>query len=75
MLALADVKKRHMKKLARYKNNLRIDGDRVISYTTHVATIDRINDTLILLGRYSKTTTKHTNYVAVQLGLRQVMQV
>mgnify|MGYP001547377401 FL=1 len=64
-----------MKKLARYKNNLCIDGDRVISYTTHVATIDQINDTLILLGRYSKTTTKHTNYVAAQLGLRQVMQV
>ena len=64
-----------MEKLARYRNYLRIDGDRVISYTTHVATIDRINDTLTLLGRFSKTTTKHTNYVAVQLGLRQVMQV
>ena len=64
-----------MTKLKRYNANLRIDGDRVISYTTHVATVDRINDTLILLGRYSQTTTKHTNYVAAQLGLRQVMQV
>lgn len=64
-----------MKKFDRYKQNLCIVDDKVISYTTHVATVDRINDTLILLGRYSKTTTKHTNYVAAQLGLRQVMQV
>ena len=75
MSAHKDVKREHMKKLNRYKENLRIDEDRVISYATHVATVDRINDTLILLGRYSKTTTKHTNYVAAQLGLRQVMQV
>ncbi len=64
-----------MKKFDRYKQNLRIEDDKVISYNTHVATVDRINDTLILLGRYSKITTKHTNYVAAQLGLRQVMQV
>jgi hypothetical protein len=70
MLALADVKKRHMKKLARYKNNLRIDGDRVISYTTHVATID--GDKLRILGYWSKTTTKHCNYVAAELGLKKV---
>ena len=63
-----------MAKLARYKNNLHIDGDRVISYTTHVATIDRINDILILHGWYSKTTTKHTNYVAEQLGLQKITQ-
>ena len=64
-----------MKKFDRYKQNLCIVDDKVFSYTTHVATVDRNNDTLILLGRYSKTTTKHTNYVAEQLGLRQVMQV
>jgi hypothetical protein len=56
-----------MKKFDRYKQNLCIVDDKV--------TVDRNNDTLILLGRYSKTTTKHTNYVAGQLGLRQVMQV
>ncbi len=59
-----------MKKLARYKNNLRIDGDRVISYSTHVATID--GDTLRILGTWSRTTTKHVNYVAAQLGLKKV---
>ena len=64
-----------MEKFDRYKQNLSIVDDKVISYTTHVATVDRINNTLILHGRYSKTTTKHTNYVAKQLGLRQVMQV
>ena len=59
-----------MKKLARYKNSLRIDGDRVISYSTHVATID--GDTLRILGTWSRTTTKHVNYVAAQLGLKKV---
>ena len=60
-----------MKKLARYKNNLRIDGDRVISYTTHVATID--GPFLRVHGRWSKTTTKHCNYVATELKLKQIM--
>ena len=64
-----------MKKFDKYKQNLCIVDDKVISYTTHVATVDRNNNTLILLGRYSKTTTRHTNHVAAQLGLRQVMQV
>ena len=56
-----------MKNLARYKQNLRIDGNRVISYTTHVATIE--NHNLIQLGYWSQTTQKHINYVANQLGL------
>ncbi len=59
-----------MTKLNRYNANLRIDGDRVISYTTHVATID--GDTLHVLGCWSKTTTKHVNYVATELGLKKV---
>ena len=40
-----------MKILERYKQNLRIDGNRVISYTTHVATIE--NGNLIQLGWWS----------------------
>ena len=59
-----------MKKLNRYKENLHIDGDRVISYTTHVATIE--GDTLRVLGYWSRTTTKHVNYVATELGLKKV---
>jgi hypothetical protein len=59
-----------MTKLNRYKENLHIDGDRVISYTTHVATIE--GDTLRVLGYWSRTTTKHVNYVAAELGLKKV---
>ena len=59
-----------MTKLKRYKENLRIDGDRVISYSTHVATIN--GNTLRILGYWSKTTTKHVNYVAAELDLKKV---
>ena len=59
-----------MTKLNRYKKNLHIDGDRVISYTTHVATME--GDTLRVLGYWSRTTTKHVKYVAAQLGLKKV---
>jgi hypothetical protein len=59
-----------MTKLNRYKKNLHIDGDRVISYTTHVATME--GDTLRVLGYWSRTTTKHVNYVAADLGLKKV---
>ena len=70
MLGLKDVKKRHMTKLKRYQDNLRIDGDRVISYATHVATLE--GSPLRLLGYWSKTTTKHINFVATELGLKKV---
>jgi len=59
-----------MKNLARYKQNLRIDGNRVISYTTHVATIE--NGNLIQLGWWSQTTQKHINYVAQELSLNLI---
>ena len=59
-----------MKNLARYKQNLRIDGNRVISYTTHVATIE--NGNLIQLGYWSQTTQKHINYVAQELNLNLI---
>jgi hypothetical protein len=61
-----------MTKLKRYNANLRIDGDRVISYTTCVAIIDREASTLRVLGTWSQTTTKHVNYVAAELGLKKV---
>ena len=53
--------------LKKYNQNLRIDGDKVWSYTTHVATI--ANDKLFQLGYWSMTTQKHINYVANQLDL------
>ena len=59
-----------MSNLARYKTNLRIDGNRVISYTTHVATIE--NGNLVQLGWWSQTTQKHINYVASYFNLSLV---
>jgi len=56
--------------ILRYKQNLRIDGNRVISYTTHVATIE--NGNLIQLGYWSQTTQKHINYVAQELNLNLI---
>jgi len=56
--------------MEKYKQNLRIEGNKVISYTTHVATIE--GDKLIQLGWWSMTTQKHINYVAKELGLELV---
>ncbi len=59
-----------MTKFNRYQNNLSLVGNNVISYTTHVATIE--GSTLRVLGYWSKTTTKHINFVAAELGLKKV---
>jgi hypothetical protein len=59
-----------MTKFKRYQANLRVVDNQVISYTTHVATIE--GSTLRVLGYWSKTTTKHVNYVAAELGLKKV---
>ena len=56
-----------MRELNRYKQNLRILGNQVWSYTTHVATIDGNN--LLQLGYWSMTTQKHINYVAKEYNL------
>jgi hypothetical protein len=55
--------------LPKYKRNLHIEGNRVISYITHVATIDRASGTLWRHGYWSVTTSKHINYVAACYGL------
>jgi hypothetical protein len=59
-----------MTKFKRYQANLRVVDNRVISYTTHVATIE--GDILRVLGYWSQTTTKHINYVASELSLKKV---
>jgi len=46
------------------QNNLRVEGNKVISYTTHVATIDNENGKLLVHGRWSNTTSRHINKVA-----------
>ena len=51
-------------------NNLHIVGDRVISYETHVATIERKpvelqrRPIIRCNGKYSRTTSKHVNLIA-----------
>jgi len=54
-------------KFTLYQNNLKVKDNKVISYTTHVATIKGTE--LIQLGYWSTTTQKHINYVADQLKL------
>ncbi len=53
--------------LDKYKQNLRIIGDDVYSYRTHVATIHQ--DKLLQHGWWSVTTQKHINYVANEYDL------
>ena len=56
--------------LSKYKQNLRIEGNKVISYITHVATIK--GNELHQLGYWSMTTQKHINYVAKELNLELI---
>lgn len=53
--------------MEKYKQNLKIIGEQVWSYSTHVATIS--GGKLFQLGYWSKTTQKHINYVASELDL------
>src|SRR4030042_3363538 len=46
-----------------------MEGDKVISYTTHVATINRAAGKLYVHGWWSVTTSKHINHIANELGL------
>ena len=58
------------KSITRYTENLKVEGDKVYSYGTHVATIKGTQ--LIRHGYWSQTTSKHINYVAQELGLTVV---
>jgi len=60
--------------LSKYKQNLRIEGNKVISYVTHVATINHAEGTLTQLGYWSMTTQKHINYVAKELRLTLIKE-
>ena len=52
---------------SKYKQNLKQDGNFIISYTTKVAEIK--GNELHQLGYWSLTTQKHINYAASELGL------
>ncbi len=54
----------------KYKQNLRVDGDKVYSYNTHVATIQ--DGRLLVHGWWSMTTSKHINHVANEYGLTKI---
>ena len=56
--------------MKKYKQNLRVENDKVFSYATHVATIE--GDNLNQLGYWIMTTQKHINYVAKELNLNLV---
>jgi hypothetical protein len=59
-----------MRKFNRYKQNLTRQGNKIWSYSTHVATIK--GDELHQLGWWSVTTQKHINYVANELNLKLI---
>jgi len=59
--------------MKKYKQNLKLEGNNVISYTTHVATIE--GNELKQLVSYSATTQKHINYVASELNLKLIKDV
>ena len=58
--------------MMRYQKNLRVEGNKVYSYNTHVATID--GGKLYAHGWWSVTTSKHINHVAAELGLERVKE-
>ena len=70
-----------MRTLQKYKQNLRIEGNKVISYSTHIATIEGTNlkaEKWKIVRKWngqtetitsSPTTSKHLNYVANELNL------
>jgi hypothetical protein len=59
-----------MRKFNRYKQNLTQQGNKIWSYSTHVATIK--GNELHQLGWWSVTTQKHINYVAKELNLELI---
>mgnify|MGYP004002414285 FL=1 len=62
-----------MRTFDKYKQNLRQQGDKIWSYSTHVATIiydeDYHPSHLKQLGYWGITTQKHINYAARELNL------
>lgn len=50
--------------------NVRIQGDKIISYTTHVATLQHDSKTVKRLGYWSRTTQRHINFIASQFGYK-----
>jgi len=58
--------------LDRYRQNLKVKGNKVYSYNTLVAEINSEVGELKQLGYWSITTQKHINYIGRELGLKIV---
>ena len=56
----------------KYFQNLHTDNKNIYSYNTNVATIDHVNELVIVKNWYSVTTTKHINYIAILLNYRTI---
>jgi len=54
--------------MTKYKKNLKVENDFVISYGIEVAKINHDTKTVEVLDYFSQTTSKHINYVASELG-------
>jgi hypothetical protein len=61
--------------LKKYKKNLKVIGNKVISYVTHVATIDHDKCKVYMHGYWSMTTQKHINYVNRELNYKLEKQL
>lgn len=59
-------------KLQRYKQNLKVNENKIYSYNTNVAIINHDNKTILVPKYYSKTTTKHINYITKLLNYSQI---
>jgi len=60
----------NMRLFARYKQNLQVDDNFVYSYGTKVGRIDHESRSIITLGWWSVTTSKHINYVGREYGYK-----
>jgi len=58
-----------IRRFDKYQTNLILVNDEIVSYSTHVATINRETNQIEIFGSFSVTTSKHINYVAEQLNL------
>ena len=58
------------KNIFKVKDNLYVQGNKIISYVTVVATIK--GDSIIELGKFSRTTTKHIASVALLMNKKVV---
>ena len=54
----------------RYKTNLRFDMHNIYSYNTKVAIIDHLHNAIYVKEYFSRTTTKHINYISSLLNYK-----